>query len=432
MSKLIGIRREDKNIWERRVPLIPRHVEILKKEHDIQTRLQPFPARAFSDDEYKAIGAEINEDLTPCQTILAVKEIPTPFLIANRTYLFFSHTIKGQSHNMPLLQKMLDLQCTLIDYECIKDDQGRRLVFFGRFAGLAGMIDTLHAFGQRLKGRGLDTPFAQIRPTYEYSGLEEAKKHLREIGDQIKRTGFPALLAPLVVGITGYGHVSQGAQEILDLFPVKEISPKQLFSLKAENPRTLYKVVFKEEHTVQPIDPGHRFDLQDYYQHPEKYRSAFERYVPYLTILVNGIYWDPRYPRLISKKYLRENYWQQNRLQVIGDISCDINGSIECTEKVTESHNPAFVYNPLSDTIVDGFAGNGITVIAVDNLPSELPRDASESFSEALYRFIPEIVNADMTVPFEKCALPPEIKRAVIVYNGELTPDYRYLQEHLG
>ena len=149
MAGLLGIRREDKNIWERRVPLSPEHLKRLKDEHDIDACLQPFPDRAFSDKEYRQVGSRIDDDLSSCDIILAVKEIPPSLLLPDKIYLFFSHTIKGQSFNMPMLQQLVNLKSTLIDYECITDENGKRLVFFGRFAGLAGMLDGLYALGQR-------------------------------------------------------------------------------------------------------------------------------------------------------------------------------------------------------------------------------------------------------------------------------------------
>ena len=224
----------------------------------------------------------------------------------------------------------------------------------------------------------------------------------------------------------GYGRVSKGAQEIFDLLPVHEISPNELLTVL--DPAKIYKVVFHEKDMVELKKTGPDFDLQDYYAHPEFYRSRFEKYLPHLSVLVNGIYWDSRYPRLVTKKYLKSAFSKVNppRLQVIADISCDINGSIECTEKITEPDDPVYVYNPLTDSIKNGYDGNGVAILAVDNLPAELPRDASESFSQSLFPFIPHLVEADFTVPFNKCQLPPEIKGAVIACNGALTPRYDY------
>ncbi|MFW6122302.1 MAG: hypothetical protein ACOC80_15580, partial [Petrotogales bacterium] len=178
----VGIRREDKNQWERRVPLIPEHVRKLKHNHNIKTVIQPSKIRVYSDEEYKKAGASVQEDLSNCSTIFAIKEIPMDFFEYGKTYIFFSHTIKGQKYNMPMLKKMMKLKCSLIDYEKIVDERGRRLVFFGRFAGHAGMVDTLWALGRRLNNNNVDTPLNNIKQTIHYQNLEEIKKHLEKIG----------------------------------------------------------------------------------------------------------------------------------------------------------------------------------------------------------------------------------------------------------
>ncbi|OGU61958.1 MAG: hypothetical protein A2V66_16505, partial [Ignavibacteria bacterium RBG_13_36_8] len=306
-KKCIGIRREDKNVWERRVPLSPEHVEKLKKENGIKTILQPFEKRAFRDQTYLKAGGAISEDLSECPVILAVKEIPLKLLLPDKTYIFFSHVIKGQLYNMPLLRRIMDLKCTLIDYECIKDDKGRRLVFFGRYAGLAGMIEALHSMGIKYKLLGYDTPFTHVKSPYEYRDIDHAKMEIKKVGEEIKKDGLPNELMPFVVGFTGYGHVSLGAQEIFDLLPFEEILPEELSTLSCKRNDILFKVVFKEEHMVEPVDKNAGFILQDYYDHPEKYNGVFDRYIKHLNVIANCIYWDQRYPRVGTKKFLSEN-----------------------------------------------------------------------------------------------------------------------------
>jgi saccharopine dehydrogenase (NAD+, L-lysine-forming) len=435
MNACIGIRREDKSRWERRVPVTPEDARKLKEEHDIEVWVQPSPIRVFSEEEFTRAGAIVQEDLSPCPVIFAVKEMPLDFFEPGKTYVFFAHVIKGQPYNMPMLKKMLDLGCNLIDYEKVTDEKGRRLIFFGRHAGIAGMMDTLWALGQRLDWEGSPNPFSQLRHTYEYKDLAEAKEAVSKMGEKIKAEGLPDSVTPLICGIAGYGNVARGVWEILDLLPVEEIEPKKVVSLATGSDyaaNVIYKVVFKEEHTVEPISPDHQFELQDFYDHPEKYRGKFESYVPYLTLIVNCIYWEEKYPRLVTNEYLKQLYGAgQPRLRVIGDISCDIEGAIECTVRSTEPDEPVFVYNPFTGEATDGYEGEGPVVMAVDILPSELPRDASVDFSAVLSEFIPAIAKADFSVPFEQLDLPPEIKRAVIAYHGELTPDYRYIEEFL-
>ena len=432
MSGKIGIRREDKNRWERRVPLTPEHIETLKQNHDIDTIIQPSEIRVFSDDEYQKIGSEINEDLNDANVIFAVKEIPKSNFIAKKTYVFFSHTVKGQKKNMPMLKKMMELKCNLIDYEKITDEKNRRLIFFGRFAGLAGMIDTLWAFGQRMKVNGLDTLFSQIKKTVEYDSLDNAKKHIMEIGEKIRKEGLPEILAPITIAVAGYGNVSKGAQEIIDLLPFREIRPSQLDALEENyDNKTIYKVVFKEEDMVEPVHNEEVFDLEEYYAKPHLYRSIFQKYIRKFTILMNCIYWDKRYPRLITKYFMEENFTGQMKLQVIGDISVDINGAIEFTEKNTTPENPVFVYNPVRRDIIDGYTGSGVVVMAVDNLPCELPKESSKAFGDILINYVPSITKADYNVDFNSLNLTDEIKKAVVLYHGRLTPNFEYINKFL-
>ena len=436
MKYMIGIRREDKNKWERRVPLTPEHVKELRENHSVEVWLQPSPIRIFPDEEYIQAGAKIAEDLSPCPVVFGVKEMPSRFFLPNKTYVFFSHVIKGQSYNMPMLKRILELRCQLIDYEKVTDEKGRRLIFFGKHAGLAGMIDTLWALGQRLSWEGIPNPFEKIKNAYKYSSLPKAKEDISEVGEKIKMEGLNESLTPLICGIAGYGNVSSGVQEILDLLPIKEIKPDEIFSLVRSSDYSkhqIYKIVFKEEHMVEPISQKDDFQLQDYYDHPEKYRSKFETYVPHLTVLANCIYWDERYPRLVTKKYVKQLFSNKEKpkLRVIGDISCDIEGSVECNLKWTQPDNPIYVYDPFEDKAIDGYEGRGPVVLVVDNLPCEISREASVYFSQVLKSFIPEIAKADFTVDLDRCILPPPIKNAVIAHHGELTPNYRYIQDYL-
>ena len=204
MKKLIGVRREDKDIWERRVPLIPEHLEKLKSEHGIDTIIQPFERRAFLENEFTEVGVKIQGDLSDAPVVFAVKEIPIPLLQNDKTYIFFSHTIKGQDYNMPLLQKLMDLNSTLIDYEAIANEDGKRLVFFGRYAGLAGMIDAHYGYGIRLKNLGYETPLLKLKPAYEYKSVEEAKEEIAKVGKEIEENGMAVDKAPFVFGFMGF------------------------------------------------------------------------------------------------------------------------------------------------------------------------------------------------------------------------------------
>jgi Alanine dehydrogenase/PNT, N-terminal domain len=352
MTSLIGIRREDKSEWERRVPVTPEDAAELRK-HGIQVVAQTSAIRAFTDEEFVQAGVTVQEDLSPCPVILGIKEMPEDSFEPDKTYVFFAHVIKGQPYNMPMLQRMLDLGCTLIDYERVVDEKNRRLIFFGWHAGMAGMIDTLWTLGQRLAWEGIPNPFTELRQTHTYHDLAEAKGALARVRAKIETKGLPETLTPLILGVAGYGNVSRGAQEMLDLLPIHEIEPEEVAKIAAgtdDARHHIYKVVFKEWHMVTPAAPDGTFELQDYYDHPEKYRGVFEQYIPYLTVLVNAIFWTSRYPRLVTKAYLKALFEGEAkpRLRVIGDISCDVDGAIECTVKSTEPGDPVYVYNPLT------------------------------------------------------------------------------------
>ena len=436
MAKTIGIRREDKNEWERRVPLVPGDVSELGEKYGIKTLVQPSEIRIFSDEEYRKAGAEISEDLQGADVVFAVKEIPLHLLEHGKTYIFFSHTIKGQPYNMKMLKRLMELECSLIDYELITGRKNNRLITFSSYAGMAGLIETLHAFGRKMKLDGYATPFEEIKQAYQYDSLEAAKNHIREIGRIITENGLPEDLAPLTVGFLGYGNVSKGAQEMFDLLPFKTIEPMQLEELvgRGENGldnRFLYKVIFKEKDIVKPLRGS--FDLQEYFDHPERYESLFHNYLPHLKVLINCIYWTEKYPRFVTKKSLKQNAHpdEESGLKIIGDITCDINGSIEITRESTMPDKACYTYNAENDSFVDGIMANGITVMAIDNLPCEFPREASTEFSQGLKTFVNGIVKADFEADYNEIELPYEIKKAVILHNGRLTGEFEYMKEFI-
>jgi len=432
-TKVIGIRREDKNVWERRSPLIPEQVGQLIGE-GLGFAVQSSNIRTFSDDEFREVGADVKEDLSSCPVVLGVKEMPEGFFQPGHTYVFFAHVIKGQHHNMPMLARLMELGCNLLDYEKITDDTGRRLVFFGRFAGLAGIVDTLAGLGRRLELRGIETPFARVRLAHEYGRVDLARAALAEVGRDVVEQGLPEQLSPLVIGVTGYGHVAKGAWEMLDALGATEVEPVDLEPLAARGDRhALYRVMFREEDMVEPKELGHRFDLKEYFARPELYRSQFERWLPHLTMMANCIYWDARYPRLITKDWVERNYSAGStpRLAIVGDISCDIDGSVQVTAKTTDPGQPFFVYDPATGRALDGLSGPGLAVMAVDNLPCELPFDSSREFGLALLPFIPALARTDFARPLEELGLPDALRRALILHRGKLTPEYQYIGRFL-
>ena len=428
------IRAEDKNPWERRTPLVPDDLRELKSQTGAALYVQRSEKRFFEEAEYQRVGAEISEDMTPGEVILGIKEIPKEKLLKERTYCFFSHTIKGQAGNMPLLRQLMNDGSTLIDYERIVDEQNKRLVYFGRYAGDAGALDILSIMGRRRERQGLHTPLAKCRPAVEYASVQEGKDHLQSIAREIREQGLPGELGPLVIAVLGYGNVSSGAQQVLDCLPVQRIAPRELRSLAERgqlDPQGIYLTIFQEQDLVRPKQGA--FDLQDYYAHPEHYESCFHEYLPCISILVNAIYWDKRYPRFVRWEDLEGLFNAETapKLSGIADISCDVGGAIECNVKTTDTGQPTYVVHPLTRQVSDGYTGEGIVVLAVDNLPAEIPNDSSTFFSKQLKAFLPSLLGADFRGALEDSGLCPELQRAVIVYKGKLTPSYQYLENFL-
>ena len=433
--KSLLIRAEDKNIWEKRAPLVPGDLQSIIAQTGAVAYIEKSEKRFFSQADYEAAGAVACEGMDKAEVIFGVKEIPEEKILDGKTYIFFSHTIKGQSSGMPLLKKIMAAGATLIDYEKITDDRKRRLIYFGRYAGDAGAIDILHLMGEYWAHQGMETPFAACRPAHQYDSVDAARQHISGIGEEIRKKGLPPALTPMVIGVLGYGNVSGGAQQILDCLPTQRIAPCDLAAFMEKGdfaPDIVYVSVFKEEDLVANKE-GAPFDLQEYYGHPERFESRFEQYLPALTLVINAVYWDKPYPRFVTWDNLKRLYETHTspRLCGIADITCDTHGSIECNVKSTDSGMPAYRVDPVTGTVTDGHKGDGIVVLAVDNLPCELPNDSSTFFSNQLTPFVPNILKADYNTTLETSGLCPEIKRAVIVYKGQLTPDYDYLKKFL-
>ena len=432
---MLGLRREDKNHWERRTPLTPDHVRHLV-DQGVRVRVQPSTVRIFSDDDYRAAGALVDEDLSSCPVVFGVKEIPAALLQEGQAYVFFSHTIKGQAYNMPMLQRLLDLGCHLLDYEKMVDSRGRRLVFFGRHAGLAGAVETLHAFGQRLlRVDGLRTPFARIKQAWEYASVGHAQEALAAVRAAIDAEGgLPEALRPLVIGVAGYGNVAQGVGDMIQPLGITDVAPEDVSTLDASDPGAIYRAVYKEEHLVQPKDPSRPFELQEYYDHPERYEGIFAPNLRHLSVLFNAIYWEERYPRLFSLEEIAALHpagGPQPKLRVIGDITCDIGGSVPCNVGETSPDAPTYVWNPDDGSSRPGVAGRGPVIMAVDNLPCEFPADASRHFGDALLPFVEAVARADWSKELARTGLPDELLPSLLVLRGELTPDYAHLRTFL-
>lgn len=431
---VIGLRREDKNKWERRAPLAPRHVADLKKQ-GFKVIVQPSTLRVFTDDDYRDAGAVVQEDLSECSVITAVKEVPIESLLPRRTWCFFSHTIKAQPAGMPLLDAAMEKKVRLVDYEVITENGlrgGKRLVAFGEFAGYAGAVDFLRGLGERFLSLGYNTPLLHISSSFMYPNLEEARRAVGLAGTAIKEGGLPAGLCPLTVVFTGRGNVTTGALDIFKLLPHEVIEPEQLPSLFDGNAsrNKLYLIQATSKHMVKHIG-GKPFNKETYYSEPELFESIFQDTIlPYSTAVVNGMYWDARFPRLFTAKDLHSLVTTgQDKLLGVCDITCDSDGSVP-TQHFTSIEQPFVVFNALTGKTSENMDDPGVIFHAVDHLPSELPREASEHFGNCLLPLLPALANdptPEKPGPIS-ASLPAPIAGAIITQGGELTEKFAFIQ----
>ncbi len=444
MRNFIGIRREDADKkGEKRVAIVPELVEEMA-EKGFQFWVQPAKhpkngetKRAFLDTEYAYAGASIDEDLQDCRVIFGLKEIGIDHILSQKTYLFFSHTHKGQIKNRPMLKKLVQQKASLIDYELIQHKEGGRiLTSFTYFAGYAGMIDSLWTLGKRLEGEGHNTVFSNIPQAVEKGDLQEIRNLFHEIGMKIRENGTPTELPPVITCFLGNGKTSSGAQEIYDILPVREIKLHELQETYEEGDRKyIYKLVLDipEMYRFKMDSPYHekkmvRTDLINLYlKEPYHFESNLDQVFPYSMMMMNCIIWAPEFPRLLSREDTARWHKEHKTLRVIGDITCDPEGAIQFS-KETWIDRPVFIYDPQTRNEKFGFEGEGIAVMAVTNLPCEFPADASSRFSKELSPYLPAILLADYDSNSpEEAGLPSEIVGATILWKGKFTPTYKYM-----
>jgi len=427
---VVGILAETKNEWERRTPLTPKDVAWLV-QRQIHVEVISSSLRIHRDAEFRRAGGRIVKTFRKANLLLGIKEPPIPSLVPKSVYMVFSHTTKGQIHNRSLLRSIMNKRITLIDYEHIIEPSGERLVYFGRFAGIAGMIDTLSVFGQKIALLGYANPFSSLKGAIHYQNFEKAKTALRKIARSIHTTGFHRELTPLIIGITGHGNVSRGAQEILDILDAETIHPRdlrQLITKPRQDHRTLFKLVFQREEKLRSRDKK-GFYFEEYLKNPRAFESNMDRYLPHLSILINASYWDERYPRLVTEKMLRRLNNRSLSLSVIGDLSCDISGTIQITKQITTPAQPAIVYNPATGKFKNDLSSKGIAVMAIDNLPAEFPRESSNEFSGQIRDYVYQIAAHGIIDITNHHAIPREIRGAVIAQDGRLTQTFKYLSK---
>lgn len=441
---IVGMRREDASVWERRAPLAPLHVRKLVRE-GIKVIVQPSNRRAYPLQAYVQAGAIVQEDISDAPVIIGVKQVPVDSLLPNKTYAFFSHTHKGQEANMPMLNAILDRNIRLIDYEKMVDGTGQRVVAFGKYAGIAGMINVLHGLGLRLLALGHHTPFMHIGPAHNYRNSGMAKQAVRDAGYEIALAMMPRSIGPLTFVFTGSGNVSQGAQEIFQELPFEYVDVKDLpqVSHMGSTTKVYGTIVSRSDHIIRK--EGGKFDPEEFEANPEKYYSSFATDIaPYASVIVNGIYWAPDSPKLLTipdaKRLLRPTYtpWLPisvgspalpHRLLAICDISADPGGSIEFMTECTTIDNPFCLYDAEHNKRSDSFAGPGVLVCSIDNMPTQLPLEATQSFGDLLSPYIHDIIKSDATKSLEENKFGPVVNGACITSNGKLTPSFEYIAE---
>lgn len=399
-SLRIGIIREGKIPADKRVPFTPVQTEeIQQKFLNVKVAVETSSVRCFADQEYESYETEVVTDVSNCDILMGIKEVPIDQLIPNKTYLFFSHTIKKQPYNKKLLQEVLKRNITLVDYEALKDRQGNRLVAFGRYAGIVGAYNGLITYGQRYK-------LFSLRRAHECFDVNDLKLELRKVK-----------LPPLKIILTGAGRVGKGSMETLDSAGIRKVNAQDFLQRTFSEP--VYVQLSSADYHVRK--GGGHFNRDEFHKTPEKYDSYFSKFANVADILLAGAYWNPKAPVLFTREDMTKNEF---KLKVIADITCDINGSIPSTKKATTIVDPLYDYDPVSDSIKPPLSGeNFVTVMAIDNLPCELPRSASEEFGRDLIdKVLPLIVGDD-----------PErvIERATIAKSGALTSHFAYLQDYV-
>ncbi|CAG0879956.1 unnamed protein product [Cyprideis torosa] len=443
-GRCLAIRREEQSVWERRAPLSPNQVRRLVNE-GVKVLVQPSNRRAYPMQEYANAGALIREDISEAPVIVGVKQVPTDSLIPRKTYCFFSHTIKGQPENMPMLDAILEKDIRLIDYEKMCDARGKRVVAFGKIAGITGMIDILHGLGLRLLALGHHSPFMHVAPAHNYRNSEMAKAAVRDAGYEISLGLLPKTIGPLTFVFTGSGNVSQGAQEVFRELPHEYIEAEHLQKVAEHGAHNKVYACSVSRHDHIERKEGGRFNSDEFEEFPERYYSSFSKKIaPFASVIVNGIYWAPQHPRLLTipdaKTLLRPAYtpWLPcspgspnlpHRLLAICDISADPGGSIEFMNECTTIDNPFHLYDAEQHKSSDSFKGAGVLVCSIDNMPTQLPKEATDYFGNALMPYLPSILTSDATETFVEDKFTPEVSMAVIASNGELTPRFRYISD---
>ncbi len=396
----IGIVKETKNPPDKRVPLSPKQCStLLERFPQVKLVVQASDVRAFSDTEYQQKGIQIVEDVSDCDVLIGVKEVKKELLLPNKTYFYFSHTIKEQPYNRDLLRIMLNKNIRMIDYETLTYPEKGRILGFGRYAGIVGSYNAFLALGIKLN-------------TYELKPANNCKDY-KELKDELKKVNLPN---GYKIIITGDGRVGKGAEEIIHALNITKVSPDKFISDTFDKP--VYSQLSVKDYNKRK--DGNPFTKKEFYSSPELFESNFKQFSSQGDMYIACHYWDSEAPFIFSREDAKSPKF---RLSLVADISCDIDGPVASTLRPSTIDEPLYGYNPDTESEVDFMDNNAIGVMAVDNLPCELPRDASEDFgNELLTKVLPSLIEEDTDTI---------IQRATICENGKLTSYFDYLQDYV-
>ena len=396
----IGVIREGKVPPDSRVPLTPEQCAFLNKSGKVQIVVQPSPNRCFKDEDYQKAGIPFQDDLTDCDVLMGVKEVPIEQLVPNKTYFFFSHTIKKQSYNRDLLLAILEKNIRLLDYEVLTNEKKQRLIAFGKFAGMVGAHNGVMTYGNRTG----EFKLKRMKDCHDYAEAKSIYKTLE--------------LPPMKIVVTGTGRVANGAAQVLKDMDIEQVSPEDFLENEFQH------AVFTQLDCVDYAahKNGEVFELQDFFQNPQDYESIFTPYTQASDLMINGIFWDNKAPAFFTKEEMKESDF---RIKVIADVTCDIApvASIPSTLRASTIANPVFGYDPVAEAEAFPYQKNVIDMMTIDNLPNELPRDASQAFGE---QFIEHI--------FQELLEQKEggvIERASVTENGDLGKHFKYLRDYV-
>lgn len=392
----IGLIKEGKSPSDNRVALTPAQCRWLHKNTTIKVKVQSCSTRCFKDAEYIQAGVEVSDDVSDCSILMGIKEVPIDLLIENKTYLFFSHTKKLQPHNKKLFKALKEKNITLIDYECLEHLDGQRILGFGFFAGIVGAHNGVMCYGNRTQQFSLP----RVHNIKDYR--------------QLIHTYFGLKLPPIKIAVTGSGRVAHGIVEIMNLMDVQEVEPDEYL----ENTFTYPVYVHLKGANLYQHKETKKYNRLDFHAHPENYACLFKNYLAHTQILLNGVYWDKTIPRLFEMLDLKNTNFA---IQTIADITDDENGSVPCNFGDGTIQNPVYGVDKNSFAKTEAYLPNSVDVMAVGNLPNELPRDASRFFGEQLIKYVLDDVLKGGS---------DTLHRATILKDGKLTSTYDYMKDY--